>query len=124
MRPPTPTLTSIHTPARTPTYAFHMLSRHLLTKENGRSKENSLLCPGLPFPRSLVCSFLSSALTGGSSVAIPRMRFALSRGRHSLVMFALMSYMLISHGPSPPLQMGLWGDIPRHPLAVRTAHTL
>lgn len=52
------------------------------------------------------------------------MRFALSRGRHSLVMFALMSYMLISHGPSPPLQMGLWGDIPRYPLAVRTAHTL
>lgn len=38
-------------------------------------------------------------------------------GHHSLVMFALMSYMLISHGPSPPLQMGLWGDIPSHPLA-------
>lgn len=33
-------------------------------------------------------------------------------GRHSLVMFTLMSYMLISHGPSAPLWMGLWGDIP------------
>lgn len=25
-----------------------------------------------------------------------------------------MSYMLISHGPSPPLRMGLWGDILCH----------
>lgn len=33
-------------------------------------------------------------------------------GHHSLVMFTLMSYMLISHGPSAPLWMGLWGDIP------------
>lgn len=38
-------------------------------------------------------------------------------GHHSLVMFTLMSYMLISHGPSPSLRMGLWGDILSHPLA-------
>lgn len=31
-------------------------------------------------------------------------------------MFTLMRYALISHGPSPPSRMGLWGDIPRHPL--------
>lgn len=30
-----------------------------------------------------------------------------------------MSYMLISHGPSPLLQMGLWDDILSHPLASK-----
>lgn len=32
----------------------------------------------------------------------PRHPRALSRGHHSLVLFALTTYMLISHGPSPP----------------------
>lgn len=74
-----------------------IFSHHLLTKEN---------CAPAPAPL---------LPTGGASGAIPRTRFALSRGHRSLVMFVLMSYMLISHGPSPPLRMGLWGDIPRHP---------
>lgn len=47
-----------------------------------------------------------------SPSVMPRMCFALPCGHHLLVMFALMSYMLVSHGPSPLSQMSLWGDIP------------
>lgn len=48
---------------------------------------------------------------------MPRKRIALSRDHRSLVMYALMSYMLISYRPSPLLRVDLWGDIPCHPPA-------
>lgn len=53
---------------------------------------------------------------GAPVVQFPECSLPFLGGHHSLVMFTLMSYMLISYGPSPPLQMGLWGDIPSHPL--------
>lgn len=50
---------------------------------------------------------------------MPRKHIALSRDHRYLVMYALMSYMLISHGPSPPSRVGLWATFPAIFLLVR-----
>lgn len=68
--------------------------------------------PLYPSPGHL-CQWESAA--PHPSPVIPRMCFALPCGHRLLVMFTLMSYMLVSHGPSPLSQMSLWGDIPSLP---------
>lgn len=96
-------------------------SCHLLTKEQALQRD---LCPCLGLTSSR-----SHAGVGSSPphccqpqgreplVQFPECSLPFLGGHHSLVMFSLMSYTLISHGPSPPLQMCLWGDICSHPLA-------
>ncbi|KAF7484518.1 hypothetical protein GHT09_004172 [Marmota monax] len=104
---PTPTCPRAHTHSMP-----SLLSCHLLTKENRHPKENRYPCPALSArgAASAACLLARGQPDGrGTPVQFPECSLPFLGGHHSLVMFALMSYMLISHGPSPPLTDGSVG---------------
>lgn len=110
-----------HTPPHIPAITSQLPP---LTKESRHSEED--LPPALASPPQEATPGVGSSPPcrcqhrgWGASRQFPECSLPFLGDHHSLVMFALMSYMLISHGPSPPLRMGLWGDILSHPLASK-----
>lgn len=95
-----------------PTHNTHDHTRSTPVPASTSDQRESVTWLSLAFPRGrqgpTVHLPTGARVMGGS---IPEYSLPFLIGHHSLVMFTLMSYMFISHGPSL-IQMGLWSDIP------------